>query len=67
MILLKACTYQVDNPKGQVYHLRTMGNVRIRLAKLKKGCFGGFVANDDDQEDKKKEKKKKAEPATLEE
>ena len=41
--------------------------MRIRLAKLKKGCFGGFVANEDDKEDKKKKKKKKAEPAKPEE
>ena len=31
----------------------------IRLAKLKKGCFWGFVANEDDKEDQKKKKKKK--------
>ena len=34
MILLKACTYKVDNAKGQVYDWRTLWNVRIRLATL---------------------------------
>ena len=63
LILLPACTYQVDNAKGQMYNLRTLRNARIRLAKLKKGCFWGFVANEDDKEDKKRKKKKKAEPA----
>ena len=52
----------MDNAKGQVYNLRSLGNVRIRVAKLKKGCFWGFVANEDDKENKKKKKKKKAEP-----
>ena len=66
MMLLKACTYQIDNAKGHVYNLRTLKNVMIRVAQLKKGCFGGFVTNEDDKEDKKK-KKKKAEPAKPEE
>ena len=36
--------------------------MRIRLAKLKKGCFWKFVANEDDKEDKTIKKEKKAEP-----
>ena len=57
---MKACTYQVGSAKHEVYNFTTLGNVRIRLAKHKKGCFWGFVANEDDKEDKKKKKKKKA-------
>ena len=34
MVLLSACRYQVDDAKGPVYNLRTLGNVRVRLAKL---------------------------------
>ena len=56
MILPKACTYKVHNAKRQLYTLRTLGNVRICLAQLKKGCCRGFVAQEDDKEDKKKKK-----------
>ena len=59
--------YQVDNAKGQVYNLRTLGNVRIRLTKLKKGCIWGFVANEDHKEEKEKKNNKKAECAKVEE
>ena len=60
-ILLKACTYKVRNAKGRVYNLRTLENVRIRPAKLKKGCFWGFVANEDEKEEKQKKEKEDGE------
>ena len=40
MVLLKVCTYHVDNGKGHVYILRTVENVAVRLAKVNKWHFG---------------------------
>ena len=56
-ILPKVCAYPVDNAKGQVCHWRTLGTVRIRLAKLKKGCFWGFVATEDEKEEERRRRR----------
>ena len=57
----------MDNAQGHVYNLRTLGNVTIRLAMVKKGFFWGFVAHEGEKEEKKNEIMKNGEPAKHQE
>ena len=61
MVLLEAGWYHVDNAKGEVYKLRTLGNVMVRFAKLKKGSFFAYVATKDKSKERKQKKKKHGE------
>ena len=50
-----------------MHNVKGYRKVRLRLAKVKKGCFGVFMANEDEKEEKTIKIKKEGEPAKQDE